>query len=87
MGPVSVNAQFEQQEERQFWNISGLRVVHARRERLLNLSRLRREDRVMAGLVWQCIQRSRPDLADLIQSDAMQEAVRMFDADIHMVIE
>lgn len=74
--------------ERQYWSLKGIRFSRHRHRKVVNLSKLSREDRGMWNLVWRCIKRTRPGLAKMLTEDEVVQEIRAtFNADFLMYLD
>ena len=62
-----------------WWDISHLQIVRETRQKRVNLSRLPPAKKREA---WRKIKEQQPELAALLQSDEVQEMIRVFDAEV-----
>lgn len=62
-----------------WWDISHLQIARETRQRRVNLSRLPPAEKREA---WRRIKSEQPALAALLQSDGVQEMIRMFNAEV-----
>lgn len=71
-----------------YWDISGVRFEKAGPpRRLLNVTRLAREDSPVWQLVWRCFKRRRPEVAALLQDPNLHALRAAFDGEIHIELD